>query len=43
MRCVTTMETKDFTKKIWAFTLGDGGLSTTKSYNLVDERKHERS
>lgn len=43
MRCVTTMETKDFTKKIWAFTLGDGGLSTTKSYNLVEERKHERS
>ena len=43
MRCVTTMETKDFTKKIWAFTLGDGGLSSTQSYYLVDERKHERS
>lgn len=43
MRCVTTMETKDFIKKVWAFTLGDGGLSSTKSYYLVENRKYERS
>ena len=39
MRSVTTMETKDFTKKIWAFTLGDGGLSPTNTFNPVKVRK----
>lgn len=33
---------KDLTKYVWAFTLGDGALSSLKSYYLVDQRKVER-
>lgn len=38
-RSVTTMTNKkDLTKYVWAFTLGDGGLSSLKSYNRKENK-----